>query len=259
MQTKQSSSWKNYAMTVGVVLLVVMASIFLQFNYGDALLALPNSLGWITTNFYPTAESFGRLPTILTKLWETFLMAVASTTMASLIAFVLALFGCASMKLSNVMATAVRMIASFFRNVPDVVWSMIFLFSFKQGMMTGFLALFFVTIGLMTRAFIETIDEHNAKDLEAMDAVGATWWQKVTQAVIPNAIAGIISWILYGIENNVRSATLIGMLSGSGIGYTFDLYYKRLDFNTCALIVLCIVAVVLLLEFTSNRLRREIL
>jgi phosphonate transport system permease protein len=143
--------------------------------------------------------------------------------------------------------------------VPDIVWSMIFLFSFGMNIMTGFLALFFVTFGTLNRAFIETIDETSKDSVEALTATGATRWQIIGQAIFPNSISGIISWILYSIENNVRSATLIGMLTGSGIGHIFNLYYKNLDYHSCSLIVLCIMIIVLLLESISNHVRRSIL
>ena len=54
--------------------------------------------------------------------------------------------------------------------------------------------------------------------------------QTVFQGVVPSAISEIITWILFMIETNIRSSTLIGILTATGIGYLFDLYYKRLDY-----------------------------
>jgi phosphonate transport system permease protein len=52
---------------------------------------------------------------------------------------------------------------------------------------------------------------------------------------------------------------LVGILTGTGIGFLFDLYYKSLNFPSAAFVVLCIVAVVILIETGSNALRRVIL
>ena len=49
------------------------------------------------------------------------------------------------------------------------------------------------------------------------------------------------------------------MLTATGVGYLFDLYYKRLDYGSASLVVLCIVAAVLLIETLSSRIRKVIL
>lgn len=69
---------------------------------------------------------------------------------------------------------------------------------------------------------------------------------------------GVITWVLYMIETNIRSSTLIGILTATGIGYLFDLYYKRLDFASASLVVLSIVVLVLVIETVSNKVRKVI-
>jgi len=255
----QTRGIKRTLAFLGMLLLVVGASVLLEFEYGEALIAFPDATVWLAQNFYPNQAAWAKLPDILEKLTETVLMAVASATAASIFAYVFALFGAEATKVNNGLAWASKLFASFFRNVPDIVWSMIFLFSFGMNIMTGFLALFFVTFGTLNRAFIETIDETSKDSVEALTATGATRWQIIGQAIFPNSISGVISWILYSIENNVRSATLICMLTGSGIGHIFNLYYKNLDYHSCSLIVLCIMIIVLGLESISNQVRRSIL
>ena len=61
------------------------------------------------------------------------------------------------------------------------------------------------------------------------------------------------------IETNIRSSTLIGILTGTGIGFIFDLYYKSMKYNVASLVVLSIVAAVFVIEFISNTVRRVIL
>ena len=61
------------------------------------------------------------------------------------------------------------------------------------------------------------------------------------------------------IETNIRSSTLIGILTSTGIGYLFDMYYKRLDFSSASLVVLLIIVTVILIEVASNQIRKVIL
>lgn len=142
------------------------------------------------------------------------------------------------------------MVAAFFRNVPDVVWAILLMFSFGQNILTGFFALFFTTFGMLTRTFIETVDEVSADCVEALHAVGATYMQTVFQGIVRSSLSEILTWILFMIETNIRSSTLIGILTATGIGYLFDLYYKRLDYGSASLVVLSIVVLVIGLEST---------
>lgn len=262
MQTANRQQKRPYGSIIGfavILILVVLATILLEFSYSEALMAFPNAIVWLVQNFYPTTESLDNLPRIVEALIETVLVSIVSATLASIFAFIFALFGAETTKVNNIISVLAKATASFFRNVPDIVWSMIFLFSFGMSIMTGLLALFFVTFGTLTRAFIEVIDNNAGSSVEALTATGGSWTQIIGQAIFPDAISGIISWILYAIENNVRSATLIGMLTGSGIGHVFNLYYKNLDYHACSLVVICIVLIVLTLEGISNRVRRSVL
>jgi phosphonate transport system permease protein len=49
------------------------------------------------------------------------------------------------------------------------------------------------------------------------------------------------------------------MLTATGIGYLFDLYYKRLDYGSASLTVICIVILVILIETISSRIRKVIM
>lgn len=112
---------------------------------------------------------------------------------------------------------------------------------------------------MLTRTFIETIDEVSASCVEALYATGATSLQTVFHGVIPSSLPEIISWILYMIETNIRSSTLIGILTATGIGYLFDLYYKRMDYSSASLVVISIVILVIAIEILSNKIRKVIM
>ncbi len=95
--------------------------------------------------------------------------------------------------------------------------------------------------------------------MEALHASGATWLQMIFQAVLPSTLPQVLSWMLYMVETNIRDATIVGILTGTGIGFTFDLYYNALNYRAAGLVVVSILLVVLLIENTSNLIRRVIL
>jgi phosphonate transport system permease protein len=236
-----------------------MSSVVTHYDVVDGLESIPKAALWIAENLIPDARAWSRLPNILKKLTETTLVSVAVTVCAGICAFFFSLLGTRTTKINPWVARTVRIIAAFFRNVPDVVWAMLLLFSFGQNILTGFFALFFATFGMLTRTFIETIDEVCEDCIEALQATGATYLQTVFQGIIPYSMPEIVSWVLYMIETNVRNSTLIGVLTATGIGAMFDLYYKRMDYGSASLVVISIVVLVIAIETISNQIRKVIL
>lgn len=263
MDKKKESVFRKRKITYSMVFITIfalymIASVITEFKLADGMKAFPEAAVWIANKLVPDAEAFTRLPNILDKLMETALLSVAVTTIAAVVAFAFSLFGSKTLKFNGIINQIVRMIAAFFRNVPDVVWAMLLMFSFGQNILTGFFALFFTTFGMLTRSFIETIDEVSSECVKALDATGANFAQIVFQGIIPSSVTGVITWILYMIETNIRSSTLIGILTATGIGYLFDMYYKRLEFASASLVVLSIVVLVIIIEMISNQLRKVI-
>jgi phosphonate transport system permease protein len=239
--------------------LTLLVAQLTKFDFARGLASFYKALTWSLSNFYPNVDAMTKLPGILTKLRETIFMAIASTSIASIFALIFALFGSKVTKINGFLSFISRGLASVSRNIPIVAWAMILLFSFGQSSLTGFFALFIVTFGFLTRAFIEAIDETGSEPVEALKATGASYIHIVFQAIIPLALSQMISWTLYMIETNTRSATLLGILTGTGIGFSFDRYYKTMNYHAASLVVIVIVVAVFLIEYSSNYVRRKII
>ena len=143
--------------------------------------------------------------------------------------------------------------------MPIVAWSLILVFSFKQSQFTGFLALFLITFGYLTRAFSETIDDVTGDVIEALKSVGASYFQIIFCGVIPSISSQLLSWLLFFIETGVRESTLVGILTGTGIGFTFSLYYKSFRYDAAGLVILVVTVIVVGVEMLSNKLRNELM
>jgi len=244
---------------VSLIVLVMVAAQLSNFDFIAGIIAIPQAFVWSTYNLMPDYRTGDLLPYVITILAETALVSVAVTVTAAICAFFFSLFGSNALNPHFLVARFVRIVAAFFRNVPDIVWAIMLLFSFGQNVLTGFFALFFATFGFLTRTFIEMTDEVSASSVEALKATGSTPLQIVVQAIVPSTIAEIISWVLYMIETNIRASTLIGILVGTGIGALFNLYYTRLDYSAAGLVVMSIIVLVIAIEVVSSRIRKVIL
>jgi len=250
----------NNLVFVSILLVLSFGSIIItEYDVMKGFSSIWKALTWGGANFYPNAESLRIVPEILPKLKETVLMSIAATTVAALFALCLSLAGSQTTRINRVFSSVSRGIASLFRNIPLVAWAMVLMLAFNQSPLTGYLALFFGSFGFLTRAFMETIDEVGNNSIEALQASGASYFHIIFQAVLPASMPQMISWLLYMIETNIRDATLVGVLTGTGIGFSFDLYYKRFEYHEASLVVFFIVITVITIEFISNKIRRVIL
>lgn len=247
------------AAAVVLVALGALSGTYVGFDFVQAILDVPGGFAWMATQFVPSFSSLQKLDAILPALGSTILASIASSCTAAVLAYICAVLGSRAVGVGGPFPLVVRAIASLFRNIPVVAWAFILLFSFKQSEFTGFFALFLTSFGYLTRCFLESIDEMSAGPVEALRACGASYGQIVAQAVIPMSITSVVSWVLYMIETNIRDATLVGILTGTGIGFVFDVYYKSFRYDVAGLVLLCIILVVIACELVSNFVRRRIL
>lgn len=242
-----------------LILITVVAITITEYNVVKGFTSIPKAAEWAFQNFYPNAKALNKLPAIAESLIETVLVSIAATTVASVFALLFAILGSNTTGVGGVASWISRSIATLFRNIDVAAWSMILLFSFGQNVMTGYFALFFGSFGFMTRAFIESIDEVSGSSVEALRATGAPYFSIIFQSVIPASMPQLLSWILFMVETNIRQATLIGILTGTGIGFLFSLYYKSLNYSSASLVVIVIVVAIMMIEVVSNYVRRVIL
>jgi len=254
---RRRQQWGGLGIAV-VLALTLGSAVFAQFDWIDGLTAFPKAWGWMAANFVPNARAWNDLSKILLRLGETVVVSVMATTVAAVVSFLLAILGSKTTRFHPVATGIVRAVASLGRNIPVVAWAMIFLLTFGQTFITGFLALFLESMGFLTRSYLETVDEAASGPVEALRAAGTPWAPVVAHAVVPSVLPSLASWMLFMLETNIRSATLVGLLTGTGIGFLFDLYYNSLNYPAAALTTLAIVVVVLALEALSNALRKVI-
>lgn len=250
---------KITAITLGIAMVAILCDLRCAFNPIETLMDIPGSVVWTFEHFTPTPESFEKLPKILLALWKTFLGAAAAALMSAIFAYIMALIGCRPVGFGALARLLVRGVATVSRNIPNVAWAFMLTFSFGQSEFTGFLVLFLKSFGFLTRMFLETMDEISRGSIEALHSVGATRLQVIAHAIVPLTSTQVISWLLYMTETNTRDATLVGMLTGSGIGFVFELYYRTFRYDTAGLVIVCVAIMAMGCEAVSNYVRRRII
>jgi phosphonate transport system permease protein len=124
------------------------------------------------------------------------------------------------------------------------------------GPFAGMLALGIHTGGVLGKLLSETIESIDPGQVEGVAAVGAGRLQVIAFGVVPQVLPNYISYVLLRLESDVRSASVIGMVGGGGIGfYLWDTIRSFKD-GEASTVILLIVVMVMGIDVVSARIRR---
>ncbi len=240
-----------------IAALFFIASIQTQYQPFEFLMNMENFWLFIFEDLLP--PQMGDSHTIAQGVLQTICMAVAASLLSTIVSLVLAFLGSNTTAPFWPLKKIIRFIASIQRNIPSMIWTFLLIMAFGIGNVVGALALFITTCGFLIRSFIETIDEVGAESLEAVQSVGAGRFSIITQVIIPASLPGFISWLLYSLEVNIRSSTLVGAVGGGGIGLIMMGYIKQFRYHSAMGVILLIAVIVILVDMLTNFLRKKVL
>lgn len=258
ISVKPAEETRRDALIVLVVgMLFVVSSAAAEYKPWEFLANMENFWLFIFQDLFP--PKLTEINTILNGVMQTISMAMAATLVAAIAAAVFAFAGAKATSPWKPMQKLVRLIASIQRNIPNMIWIFLLIMAFGIGNVVGVLALLIQSSGFLIRAFIETIDEIGDESLEAMKSVGASRLTVTTQAIIPACMSGMVSWVLYALEINIRSSVLVGAVGGGGIGLIMMGYIKLFRYHSAMGTILLIAAIVIMVDMLTNLLRKKVL
>lgn len=100
----------------------------------------------------------------------------------------------------------------------------------------------------------EEREEADPRQIEAIRATGASWLQLIHYAVQPQVMPRMIGMSVYRLDINFRESAVIGIVGAGGIGGTLDTALSRYEYSSAGAILL-IIAIVMLSEYASSRMR----
>ena len=154
----------------------------------------------------------------------------------------------------------VRRVLDFVRGVDGLIWTIVLSRAFGPGPMTGALAIAITDSGTFGKTFSEALENIDEKQTEGVRSTGANYLQRARFGVIPQVVPIILSQVLYYLESNTRSATIIGALVGGGIGlYLTQAISTQKDWEEVCYYMILIVLMVMLMDTFSGWLRRKLI
>lgn len=199
------------------------------------------------TNIFPQ--------TVVGATLETIQMALAGTFLALVVAFPLGFLAARNTTPHPLVYFGVRWSLSLVRTVPDLALGLLFVAAVGLGPFAGTLALAIHTATVLGKLLSESVENIDEGVVEAMRATGAGYSQILSFAVLPQILPDLISFTLYRLETNIRAASVLGLIGAGGIGYLMNTSFRTFQYQEAAAIVVVLIAVVMLVDHLSSRLR----
>lgn len=193
-------------------------------------------------------------------MFETVLMAFIGTFVAAIVSLPLAFLAARNFNPLGPFRFAMRRIFDFIRGLDALIWTLVLARAFGPGPMTGALAIMITDTGSFGKTFSEALENIDEKQVEGMRSTGANALQRARFGVLPQVTPVLLSQVLYFFESNTRSATVIGAITGGGIGLLLtQAISTQKDWEDVAYYVILIVLMVMAMDSFSGWLRRKLI
>ena len=197
---------------------------------------------------------------VVWAIFETILMAFLGTMGAALVALPLAFMAARNFMALGSVRFALRRLFDFVRGVDGLIWTIILSRAFGPGPLTGALAILITDTGGFGKMFSEALENVDEKQIEGVQSTGAKPLQRYRFGVIPQIMPILASQVLYYLESNTRSATVIGAITGGGIGLLLtQAIITQKDWEEVTYYIVLIVLMVMVMDTVSGALRRRLI
>jgi len=125
------------------------------------------------------------------------------------------------------------------------------------GPFPGTLALAIHTAGVLGRLFADTLENLPPAPAEALRINGVSPAAVFLYAKLPQAAPQFLSYVLYRWENNIRAATVLGVVGAGGLGQLLYFYLSLFQMEQVATVVLAMLALVVMVDTMSYFARQK--
>ncbi|MEQ1716890.1 MAG: phosphonate ABC transporter, permease protein PhnE [Hyphomicrobium sp.] len=210
----------------------------------------------LSSEMFP--PDFSRIDKWLRPLVDTLAMSVAGTALAVMVSLPLALLAAGNTTPHGSVYQATRFLLNLLRSIPELIMGILFVAMVGFGALPGVLALGIHSIGMVGKFFAESIEHVDAKPIEAARAAGATPFQVIWHAVLPQVMPQLADTTIYRWEYNFRASTVLGAVGAGGIGFELIAALRVLEYAQVSAILICILACVTIVDGIGAALRRSL-
>ncbi len=184
---------------------------------------------------------------------------IFSTILAAPISFLAAHNIMSRVRGGNVIYYFMRAFFNIVRAIDTLVWGLIVIVWVGLGSFAGVIALTIHSIATLGKLYSEEIEHIDPGPVEALTSTGANLFQVIRYGVIPQIIPPFLGYTLLRWDINMRSATIVGIVAGGGIGFFVVETIRMGGYQQYAAALWIVAIVIILVDYVSARWRESIL
>lgn len=209
-------------------------------------------------NLWPPTFGIYRPDQVFEAVLITFQVAFAATLMSAVLSIVVGSFAARNVAPNRYVRNGFRGLLLVVRGIPELIIAILFVIVTGLGAQAGTLALAIGGVGLLGKLIADSLEEVPNGPERAISAVGGSRTQVYFASTLPMSIPAFVGHLLYLLEQNVRAATLLGIVGGGGIGlYLYD-SLRVSKYDQVAAFLILIVVLVLIIEGIAVFIRKAL-
>ncbi len=207
----------------------------------------------------PSPETWGKFWIYMDALGQTLAIAFLGTIVAAVFAAPLGFLAARNIVANRIVHFGARRALDTVRSVDTLIWALIWINVVGLGPFAGLLAIATSDVCALAKLFSEAIETADRRPVEGIMASGGSRAAAVRFGIVPQVLPVFASQILYYIESNTRSATIIGIVGAGGIGVYLSEQIRVLEWSQAAFIILMVLVTVAIIDAISRVLRKAII
>ncbi|HLT58182.1 MAG TPA: phosphonate ABC transporter, permease protein PhnE [Limnochordales bacterium] len=248
------SPWVRYGLIAAVIAYGYWAFTFMPVNWDRVAQGLPRAMRILNTAWPP---DFSRWQLLYSGILESIQMALVASLFGLLLSVVVAIMAARNIAPAFIYAIG-RAIIVMARSFHPVIVAIIFVKAVGFGPLAGILTLTVYSVGFVGKLLAEAIEEIDRGQLEAIVSTGASFGKTVLYGVFPQVLPRLVGLGIYQTDSNLRASAIVGIAGAGGIGNTLSSAFRRFDYDFAFAILLVIIAVILVSEAVSGRIRSRL-
>ncbi len=191
-------------------------------------------------------------------LWDTLNIATIGTLFALLVSVPIAFLAARNTTPHPLFRQLALIIIVTSRSVNALIWALLLVSIIGPGVLAGIIAVGLRSIGFCAKLLSEAIEEIDFRPIEALDSTGASGSQVVTYGIVPQVAPAFAGISVYRWDINIRESTVVGLVGAGGIGLPLDASIASLQWSRATVIFVMILALVVISEWVSAKVREAI-
>lgn len=237
-----------------LTVLVILAGWQCEMSLSDFVKGIGKGLAMVGFFFPPEWSAF---PEMIRPALVTIFICLVATPIGAVFSIVFGLAGARNLAPPWLRLTA-RSVIAIERGLPEIVILLLLVAAFGLGPFAGVMALAIGSIGMLGKLLGDAIEEVDTRVMDSVAAVGATRFQVIRHAVLPEVLPSLVANSIFRFEVNIRASVLLGAVGAGGIGYELNAAMNQLEYSRATVAALTTLALVFLSERASDYLRSKI-